>query len=110
MISTRSSSGAGCLPCRHWHHRRDMARGLLSPMSRRVPQRMADFFEDRITDPPIQGGMACLILAVAVEMASKRGLGEVGERSFSGRAISRPHTAIPSHMLRAANSSRRYAH
>ena len=33
----------------------------------------------------------------------------VGERSLSGRAISRPHTAIPSHMLRAANSSRRYA-
>jgi hypothetical protein len=32
----------------------------------------------------------------------------VGERSFSGRAISRLHTAIPSHMLRAANSSRRY--
>jgi hypothetical protein len=30
------------------------------------------------------------------------------ERSFSGRAISRPHTAMPSHMLRAANSNRRY--
>jgi len=33
----------------------------------------------------------------------------VGERSFSGLAISRPHTAMPSHMLRAANSNRRYA-
>ena len=29
----------------------------------------------------------------------------VGERSPVGRAISRTHTEIPSHMLRAANSS-----
>jgi glutathione S-transferase len=40
-------------------------------------QRMADFFEDRITDPLMQGGMAPLILAVAVEMARKRGLGDL---------------------------------
>jgi hypothetical protein len=40
-------------------------------------QRMADFFEDRITDPLMQGGMARLILAVAVEMACKRGLGDL---------------------------------
>jgi len=40
-------------------------------------QRMADFFEDRVTDPVIQGGMAHLILAVAVEMARKRGLGDL---------------------------------
>jgi glutathione S-transferase len=40
-------------------------------------QRMADFFEDRITDPLMQGGMAYLILAVAVEMARKRGLGDL---------------------------------
>jgi glutathione S-transferase len=40
-------------------------------------QRMADFFEDRVTDPLMQGGMVHLILAVAVEMASKRGLGDL---------------------------------
>jgi len=42
-------------------------------------QRMADFFEDRATDPLLQGppGMAHLILAVAVEMARKRGLGDL---------------------------------
>ncbi|MFY9840288.1 MAG: glutathione S-transferase family protein [Xanthobacteraceae bacterium] len=42
-------------------------------------QRMADFFEDRVTDPLMQGppGMAHLILAVAVEMARKRGLGDL---------------------------------
>ena len=42
-------------------------------------QRMANFFEDRATDPPMQGspGMAHLILAIAVEMARKRGLGDL---------------------------------
>jgi len=42
-------------------------------------QRMADFFEERATDSPMQGppGMAHLILAVAVEMARKRGLGDL---------------------------------
>ena len=42
-------------------------------------QRMADFFEDRATDPLLQGAprMAHLILAVAVEMARKRGLGDL---------------------------------
>jgi glutathione S-transferase len=42
-------------------------------------QRMADFFEDHVTDPPLQGSprMAHLILAVAVEMARKRGLGDL---------------------------------
>ena len=41
--------------------------------------RMADFFEQRVTDPLMQGapGMAHLILAVAVEMARKRGLGDL---------------------------------
>jgi glutathione S-transferase len=61
---------------------REMAR----PESERSPttlahesaraQRMADFFEDRASDPLMQGGMAHLILAVAVEMARKRGLGD----------------------------------
>jgi len=42
-------------------------------------QRMADFFEDCATDPLMQGppGMAYLILAVAVEMARNRGLGDL---------------------------------
>ena len=42
-------------------------------------QRMADYFEDRVTDPLMQGrpAMAHLILAVAVEMARKRGLGDL---------------------------------
>jgi glutathione S-transferase len=42
-------------------------------------QRMADFFEVRMTDPLLQGtpGIAHLILAVAVEMASKRGLSDL---------------------------------
>jgi glutathione S-transferase len=42
-------------------------------------QRMADFFEDRVSDPLLQGspGMAHLMLAVAVETARKRGLGDL---------------------------------
>jgi glutathione S-transferase len=77
---------------------REMAR----PESERSPttlahesaraQRMADFFEDRITDPLMQGGMASLILAVAVETARKRGLGDLtaGRRQLASwmRSIS----------------------
>ena len=42
-------------------------------------QRMADFFEHRANDPVMQGSpcMAPLIIAVAVEMARKRGLGDL---------------------------------
>jgi len=42
-------------------------------------ERMADFFEDRVSDPLLQGSprMAHLILAVAVETARKRGLGDL---------------------------------
>jgi glutathione S-transferase len=42
-------------------------------------ERMADFFEHRATDPLMQGppSMAHLILAVAIEMAHKRGLGDL---------------------------------
>jgi glutathione S-transferase len=42
-------------------------------------QRMANFFEERVTDPLMQGSprMAHLILAVAIEMARKRGLGDL---------------------------------
>jgi glutathione S-transferase len=65
------------------------AREMARPANERSPttlahesaraQRMADFFENRITDPPMQGSscMAHLILAVAVEMARKRGLGDL---------------------------------
>jgi glutathione S-transferase len=44
-------------------------------------RRMADFFEDHVADPRMQGppGMAHLILAIAVEMARKRGLGDLTE-------------------------------
>jgi hypothetical protein len=40
---------------------------------------MADFFEDRVTAPLMQGStyMAHLILAVAIEMGRKRGLGDL---------------------------------
>ena len=42
-------------------------------------QRMADFFEERVTDPLMRGppAMAHLTLAVAIEMARKRGLGDL---------------------------------
>ena len=57
-------------------------------------QRMADFFEDRATDLLMQGPpcMAHLILAVTVEMACKRGLGDltIGRRRLASwmRSIS----------------------
>jgi glutathione S-transferase len=57
-------------------------------------QRMADFFEARTADPVMRGppGMAHLILAVAVEMARKRGLGDLtaGRRQLASwmRSIS----------------------
>jgi hypothetical protein len=41
-------------------------------------QRMADFFEDHVTDPLMQGGM--VILAVTVELARKRGLSDLAAR------------------------------
>jgi glutathione S-transferase len=50
-------------------------------------QRMADIFEGYVADPLMQGapGMAHLILAVAIEMARKRGLGDLSN--------GRPHLA-----------------
>jgi glutathione S-transferase len=65
------------------------AREMARPANERSPttlahesarvQRMADFFEERVADPLMQGSpcMAHLILAVAVEMARKRGLGNL---------------------------------
>jgi hypothetical protein len=42
-------------------------------------QRMADLFEDRVTDQLMQGppSMAHLILAVALDVAAKRGFGDL---------------------------------
>ena len=67
-------------------------------------QRMADYFEDRVTDPLMQGrpAMAHLILAVAIEMARKRGLGDLtaGRRQLA--SWMRPISNIPS-MQRTAS-------
>jgi glutathione S-transferase len=61
-------------------------------------QRMADFFEERVTDPLLQRspGIAHLMLAVAVEMARKRGLGDltVGRPRLANWM--RPMSALPS--------------
>jgi glutathione S-transferase len=50
------------------------------------------FLQGPLTDPLMQGGMARLILAVAVEMARKRGLGDLtaGRRQLASwmRSIS----------------------
>src|SRR5215475_7415040 len=61
-------------------------------------QRMADFFEDQVTDPLLQGspGMAQLILAVAVEMARKRGLGDLTAGRPRLADWMRPISALPS--------------
>ena len=65
------------------------AREMARPANERSPTtlahesarvaRMADFFEDRVTAPLMQGStyMAHLILAVAIEMGRKRGLGDL---------------------------------
>jgi glutathione S-transferase len=83
---------------------REMAR----PESERSPttlahevaraQRMADYFEDRVTDPLMQGRpvMAHLILAVAVEMARKRGLGDLTASRRQLASWMRPISNIPS--------------
>jgi glutathione S-transferase len=64
-------------------------REMVRPESERSPttlaheaaraQRVADFFEQRVGDPPLQDppGMAHLILAIAIEMARKRGMGDL---------------------------------
>jgi glutathione S-transferase len=83
---------------------REMAR----PESERSPatlahelaraQRMAEYFEDRVTDPLMQGrpAMAHLILAVAVEMARKRGLGDLTASRRQLASWIRPISNIPS--------------
>jgi glutathione S-transferase len=61
-------------------------------------QRMADFFEERVTDPLMQGspGMAHLVLAVAVEMARKRGLGDLTAGRPQLARWMRPISDLPS--------------
>lgn len=61
-------------------------------------QRMADVFEGHVTGPLMQGapGMAHLILAVAVEMARKRGLGDLGNGRPQLASWMRPMSELPS--------------
>ena len=68
------------------------AREMTRPATERSPtvlahevarsQRMADFFEGQVADPPLQGppGMAHLILGVAIDAAQKRGLGDLTDK------------------------------
>jgi glutathione S-transferase len=83
---------------------REMAR----PESERSPtllahevarsRRMADFFKARVADPLMQGppGMAHLILAVAVELAHQRGLGDLTDGRPQLAAWMRPMADLPS--------------
>jgi hypothetical protein len=61
-------------------------------------QRMADFFEDRVTDLLMQGSpcMAHLILAVAVEMARKRVLVDLTAGRPRLASWMRPTSDLPS--------------
>jgi glutathione S-transferase len=60
-------------------------------------RRMADFFASRVADPSMQGapGMAHLILAVAVETARKRGLGDLTDGRPGLAAWMRPIAELP---------------
>jgi glutathione S-transferase len=60
-------------------------------------QRMADFFEGCVADPSMQGapGMAHFILAVAVETARKRGLGDLTDGRPRLAAWMRPISELP---------------
>jgi glutathione S-transferase len=83
---------------------REMAR----PASERSPAllahevarsaRMADYFETCVADPLMQGppGMPHLILAVAVELARKRGLGDLTDGRPQLAAWMRPMSDLPS--------------
>lgn len=61
-----------------WLGRNERSSTTLTHESGRA-QRLADFFDDRVTDSLMQGSpaIAHLILAVAVEMARKRGLSDL---------------------------------
>ena len=61
-------------------------------------QRMADFFEARVTDPLLQGapGMAHLILTVALDVARKRGPGDLTDGRPQLAAWLRRMSELPS--------------
>jgi glutathione S-transferase len=61
-------------------------------------QRMADFFEARVADPLLQGApaMAHLILAVALDVARKRGPGDLADGRPQLAAWMRRMSALPS--------------
>jgi glutathione S-transferase len=61
-------------------------------------QRMADFFEARVADPLRQGApaMAHLILAVALDVARKRGPGDLADGRPQLAAWMRRMSALPS--------------
>lgn len=91
------------------------AREIARPENQRSPtilahetvraQRMADFFEQRIADPLMQGSptMAHLMLAVAVETARRRGLGDLTADRRRLASWMRSVSALPS-MQRTAPS------
>jgi glutathione S-transferase len=60
-------------------------------------QRMANFFESRVADPLMRGapGMAHLTLAVAIETARKRGLGDLTDGRPQLAAWMRPIAELP---------------
>jgi glutathione S-transferase len=84
------------------------AREMARPESERSPTtlaheaartaRMADFFEASVADPPLQGApaMAHLMLAVAIEMARKRGLGNLTDGRPRLAAWMRPIAGLAS--------------
>ncbi len=61
-------------------------------------QRMADFFEARVSDPLLQGApaMAHLILAVALDVARNRGPGDLADGRPQLAAWMRRMSALPS--------------
>jgi len=61
-------------------------------------ERLADFFEHHVSDPPMQGlpAMAHLTLVVAVEMARRRGLGDLTAGRQRLANWMRPLSALPS--------------
>ena len=71
-------------------------------------QRMADVFEGRMADPLIQGApnMAQLILAVALDVAHKRGFGDLTTGRQQLANWMRSLSALPS-MQKTAPSSHR---
>lgn len=84
------------------------AREMSRPSSERSPavlahevarsQRMADFFEGQAAGPLLQGapGMAHFIVAVALDTAQKRGLGDLTDRRPQLARCMRRITEMPS--------------